>query len=60
MAKSERLSAKDCRALGDECRAMAKSMASQEHRVMLQHMADTWDRIAADMEGENGKDKTDP
>jgi hypothetical protein len=23
---------------------------SNEHRVMLNHMADTWDRIATDME----------
>jgi hypothetical protein len=34
---------------------MAKQSGRQEHRTMLTHMADTWERIAKDMESENGK-----
>ena len=37
-----------------ECRDMAKIM-SQQHRTMLQHIAETWERIAKDMESENGE-----
>jgi hypothetical protein len=28
---------------------MANLAGKPEHRIMLQHMAETWDRIAADM-----------
>jgi len=40
-----------CRTKAQECRDMATTIKNQEHRVMLQHMADTWERIAKDMEG---------
>ena len=57
---TKRATAVECRQKAKECRDMAKHSTRQEHRIMLQHMADTWERIAIDMEGENGKDRTDP
>jgi len=32
-----------------ECRRMATHAENDSHRVMLQHMADTWERIAQDL-----------
>jgi len=40
-----------------ECRRMATHVESDSHRVMLQHMADTWERIAQDLLLANGHDK---
>ena len=32
-----------------ECRQLAKSTNNVAHRTLLEHMADTWGRIAADI-----------
>jgi hypothetical protein len=48
-----RLNAETSRAKADECRMLAKQAKQQEHRIMLLHMAETWDRIAKTYE--NGK-----
>jgi hypothetical protein len=45
----KRLTADQCRAKADECRELARVASNAEHRIMLQHMADTWDRIAGDV-----------
>jgi len=43
------LSIEICRERASDCREMANLAGKPEHRIMLQHMAETWDRIAADM-----------
>ena len=40
-----------CRDQATECRLLADKAMTDAHRVMLQHIAATWDRIAADIEG---------
>ena len=39
----------ECKAKAKECRAMAARALKPEHRVMLEHMAETWDRICQDL-----------
>jgi hypothetical protein len=48
MAKEtrKRLTAEECRDRADECREEAIMADNPEHRIMLQHMAETWERIA--------------
>jgi hypothetical protein len=48
-----RLNAETSRAKADECRMLAKQANRQEHRVMLMHMAETWERIAKTYENGN-------
>jgi hypothetical protein len=43
----KRLSLDECGAKSKECRAMAKEAVLEPHRIMLEHIADTWERIAA-------------
>lgn len=40
-----------CRDQATACRLLADKVMTDAHRVMLQHIAATWDRIAADIEG---------
>jgi hypothetical protein len=47
-----RLSAETCRAKAEECERLSKQAHRQEHRVMLAHMAETWERIAKTYESE--------
>jgi hypothetical protein len=44
--QSEHLDAEACRAKAAECRALAWMTGEQSQRIMLEHMADTWERIA--------------
>ena len=44
--RSDRLDADACRVKAEECRSLAKSDKNMSHRVMLLHMAETWERIA--------------
>jgi hypothetical protein len=46
MSELERLDAEKFKAKAAECRAIAKSDKNQSHRVMLVHIAETWERIA--------------
>lgn len=46
---STRMTPEEARAKAAECRAMAEATNRQEHRVMLTHMAETWERIAKDL-----------
>jgi len=47
--KAADLTAEQCETQAQECRALAEQVMRQPHRVMLEHIADTWDRIAADI-----------
>jgi hypothetical protein len=38
-----------CQDRAEECRTLAREAATQDMRVMLQHIAETWDRIAEKM-----------
>ena len=53
-SKSEHLDAEACRAKAAECRALARVTRENSHRIMLVHMADTWDRIAKTYENGAG------
>ena len=41
------LTIEECRAKAAECRAMARDAVQADHRVMLLHIAETWERISA-------------
>jgi hypothetical protein len=43
---AERLTASRARGKAEECRAMAKVAVEKPHRIMLESIAQTWDRIA--------------
>ena len=47
------LSARACRKQAAECRKAAKSTMTKQRRIMLEHIADTWLRIAADIDKAN-------
>jgi hypothetical protein len=42
----KRLTAEEARQKVVECREMAMRARYPEHRLMLEHMAETWERIA--------------
>jgi hypothetical protein len=44
------LNANTCREQAQNCLAAAKSVMTPEHRIMLKHIADTWLRIAKDID----------
>ena len=48
-----RLNADQCREHAAACQRMAGDAMNPEHRIMLKHMADTWMRIAQDMDKNN-------
>jgi hypothetical protein len=43
---TKQLTADQSRSKAEECRGLAQVAAKPEHRIMLQHIADTWERIA--------------
>ena len=43
------LTPEECHAKVAECRAMAKRVLDPKHRVMLEHMAETWERICEEL-----------
>jgi hypothetical protein len=49
MADRKPLTVEECEAHAKECRHMALRATSDEHRIMLDHMADTWERICGDL-----------
>jgi hypothetical protein len=49
MSESKRLTVEECHAKVAECRGMARRAHIKEHKVMLDHMAETWERICADL-----------
>jgi hypothetical protein len=48
-----RFSPETCRAKAEECRLLAKQAKQPAHRIMLLHMAETWERIAATYQSGN-------
>jgi hypothetical protein len=44
--ESDHLTADFCRAKAKECLSLAEQSVSQSQRIMLQHIAETWGRIA--------------
>jgi len=44
-----KLTLEECHAKIAECRSMAQRASQQDHRVMLNHMAETWQRICEDL-----------
>ena len=50
MVPTKRLSAAEARLKAEECKSLAMRVGLVEHRVMLEHMAETWERIANDIE----------
>jgi hypothetical protein len=49
------MTADEARAKGVECMEMAALDRDKSHKIMLQHMAGTWQRIAKDIEQRNEK-----
>jgi hypothetical protein len=47
---TQQLSDDFCRAEATACREFAKSAALEPHRIMLEHIAGTWERIAGSLE----------
>ena len=47
---TSRLTLEEARRKVAECREMAGRVIYPEHRVMLEHMAETWERIARTLE----------
>ena len=45
-----RLTAEEAKSKVTECRDMAKRAINPEHRIMLENMAGTWERIAHTLE----------
>ena len=49
-AKIENLDVMACRQQSENCRVLAEKVMTPAHRIMLEHIADTWLRIANDIE----------
>jgi len=52
-ASKATLTMKDCQEQAANCRKAAMQVMTAAHRIMLEHIADTWDRIAADIHKAN-------
>ncbi len=44
--RAERVDAEQCQQKADQCRALAHDAKDPSHRIMLEHMAETWERMA--------------
>ena len=49
MPNEKRLTRDECSSKVAECKDMAARAKDPEHRVMLEHMAETWQRICDDL-----------
>jgi hypothetical protein len=49
MPEVKRLTVEECHAKVAECRDMARRARDPSHRIMLEHMAETWERICEDL-----------
>lgn len=54
MTDTPRMTVADAGAKADECRELAGRARIPAHRIMLEHMADTWQRIADNMQTDSG------
>ena len=50
----KRRTAETCREQSVNCRVVAKDTMTASHRIMLEHIADTWERIAVDIDNRSG------
>jgi len=50
----QRITIDDARSKAAECRDLARQAQVSKHRVMLEHMAETWERIASNMQTDSG------
>jgi hypothetical protein len=50
LPKAHKLRIELCLDKAAECRNLARDAKKPEHRIMMEHMAKTWERIAADIE----------
>ena len=50
----QRITIDDARSKAAECRDLARQAQVPTHRVMLEHMAETWERIACNMQADSG------
>jgi hypothetical protein len=48
------LTAADAQAKATDCRQMAEHALKPEHRTMLEHMAETWERLAKNLMTDGG------
>jgi hypothetical protein len=55
MATSHLMTADQARAKVVECMEMAAVARDRSHKIMLEHMAGTWQRIAKDIDERNVK-----
>jgi hypothetical protein len=51
--KTRELSTIEAQFKAHECRELATRATQDRHRVMLEHMAETWERIAQEIPTEN-------
>jgi len=49
-----RLTAEEAQQKALECRNLSKRATKAEHRIMLGHIAETWERIAAEVKRYDG------
>ena len=49
MTSKLELTAAQCHEQAVACRSLAENVMTPPHRVMLEHIADTWERIAGDI-----------
>jgi hypothetical protein len=42
----------ECQTHAAECRALAERASSPSDKIMLEHMAETWERVCADIKKE--------
>ena len=49
MPEGKPITIEECHAKVAECRALSMRAVDPAHKVMLEHMADTWARICADL-----------
>jgi hypothetical protein len=55
MRTQPELVAHQCRVEAAACRSLAEQAMTQAHRVMLEHIAGTWDRVAQDIREQDRK-----
>ena len=53
MTQRKPLDAETCRKQAANCLETAKSVMSPSHQIMLEHIADTWERIATEIDKRN-------
>jgi hypothetical protein len=46
---TKRMTPEECQAKAAECRELAKGMQDPAHQLMVDHIAETWERICRDM-----------